>query len=60
MTPAGTSNELDVQNEWEGNTRTTVVGVGKEARKAHKKLVHGETSKGTTGSRRCHWNYPED
>ena len=22
MTPAGTSNELDVQNEWEENTRT--------------------------------------
>ena len=27
MTPAGTSNELDVQNEWEENTHThTVVG----------------------------------
>ena len=24
MTPAGTSNELDVQNEWEENTHTTL------------------------------------
>ena len=24
MTPAGTSNELDVQNEWEENTENTV------------------------------------
>ena len=27
MTPAGTSNELDVQNEWEENTHTFVVFV---------------------------------
>ena len=25
MTPAGTSNELDVQNEWEENTHTVVL-----------------------------------
>ena len=27
MTPAGTSNELDVQNEWEENTTHTVGGL---------------------------------
>ena len=27
MTPAGTSNELDVQNGWEENTHTHIVGV---------------------------------
>ena len=24
LTPAGTSNELDVQNEWDGNTHTYI------------------------------------
>ena len=28
MTPAGTSNELDVQNEWEENTHTTLLTKG--------------------------------
>ena len=27
MTPAGTSNELDVQNEWEENTHTHITSV---------------------------------
>ena len=27
MTPAGTSNELDVQNEWEENTNTLVASI---------------------------------
>ena len=40
MTPAGTSNELDVQNEWEENTHTMVSWVW-EKRGSHY-LVHGD------------------
>ena len=44
MTPAGTSNELDVQNEWEEDTRThTIPGV-----LVYRKILRMNVSKPST------------
>ena len=44
MTPAGTSNELDVQNEWEENTHHTHTLRTKRERKWYKKYSEKATS----------------
>ena len=45
MTPAGTSNELDVQNEWEENTHTHNIKQSKDQRGKVANRVRGQLNR---------------